>query len=78
MGSSGEVTSCLWSEWIESWGIVHTYIGDLLVYRRDRVEQGGGLRKYHGAPHHGGRPEDPEEHPVQHHRHYAPVLILLQ
>ena len=63
---------------LQWWRGIHPYSRDLTVYGLYGVEQRGRLREDHGAPHHCSRPEHPEEHPVQHHGHYAPVLVLLQ
>ena len=54
--------------------LVQTNLRHLVVNRVPVVVQGRGLQDDPRGPHHHGHREDPEEQPVQHHRHVLPVL----
>ena len=58
--------------------LVETNLRHLVVNRVPVVIQSRGLQDDPRRPHHHRHREDPEEQPVQHHRHVLPVLQDLQ
>ena len=54
--------------------LVQTNLGHLVVNRVPVVIESRGLQDDPSRPHHHRHREDPEEQPVQHHRHVLPVL----
>ena len=52
-------------------------LGELDVDRLELFVDVGRVRQDHETAEEGADPEDPQEEPVKHHSHDAPVLILL-